>query len=157
MSKVNRGKQFEQQIRKAFEEVSNTSVYRLQDSMGGYAGVANICDFIVYHRPIQYFIECKCHYDNTLPFSCITTNQWQGMLEMSKIDGVVAGVMVWYIDHGRTYFVPVQVLERLKNEGQKSLNIKNLPPDVIEIQGSRRQILYDYSMYEFFVETENNV
>ena len=56
---ISRGKDFELIVKSAFESVPNTSVYRLYDTMGGYSSVANIADFVIYHYPYQYFIECK--------------------------------------------------------------------------------------------------
>jgi hypothetical protein len=44
MSNVNRGKQFEEQVRKGFEKLSDISVDRLPDQMSGFAGSSNICD-----------------------------------------------------------------------------------------------------------------
>ena len=44
----NRGKQFEEQIKKSFEKVKGVSVDRLHDQTTGYLGSTNICDFIVY-------------------------------------------------------------------------------------------------------------
>ena len=148
--KVNRGKDFESQIRKAFEEVENTSVVRLLDPQSGYAGVRNICDFIVYHYPHQYFIECKSCYGNTLPFSNITKNQWTGLLEMSEIRGVIAGYMIWYIDHDRTIFVPARSMQVHKELGEKSLNIsKQWDSDYIEIKGKKKGILFEYDLSKF--------
>ena len=46
--KVNRGKQFEEQIKQAFLNVKDCSVDRLYDTTSGFIGVANICDFIIY-------------------------------------------------------------------------------------------------------------
>lgn len=40
----NRGKQFENVIRKAFEKVPNVSVDRLHDQTNGFKGSQNICD-----------------------------------------------------------------------------------------------------------------
>lgn len=147
---VNRGKQFEDQIREAFEKVPNTSVTRLIDPQNGYAGVRNICDFIVYHYPTQFFIECKSCYGNTLPFTNITKNQWDGLYEMSKIKGVVAGYMIWFIDHDRTIFVPAQSMIVHKELGEKSYNIaKQWDSDYTEIKGEKKRVLFDYDMTEF--------
>ena len=52
----NRGKQFEQLIREAFEKVPNTSVVRIPDQTNRFAGSANPCDFLIYHRPCLYAI-----------------------------------------------------------------------------------------------------
>ena len=44
------GKKFERVIKEAFERVDNVSVDRLHDQTNGFAGSANICDFIVTTR-----------------------------------------------------------------------------------------------------------
>ena len=58
-NRVNRGKDFEGQIHTGFDKVRGVSIDRLPDPMAGYAGIKNICDFIVYRYPLQYYIECK--------------------------------------------------------------------------------------------------
>lgn len=155
MGNVNRGKQFEDQVRIGFERVPDTSVDRLIDPQNGYAGVRNICDFIVYHYPHEYYIECKSCYGNTLPFSNITTNQWQGLLEKSKYAGVVAGVVVWFIDHDITMFIPIKTLERMRQEGAKSVNVKhqeNLNYEHYIVPGNKKRVLFDYDFTRFLGE-----
>jgi len=151
MTKVNRGKEFEAQIKKAFLQIEGVSIDRLYDPTAGYSGIKNICDFIVYKFPYEYYIECKTHYGNTLPFSCITDNQWYGMLAKTSIYGVVAGVMVWFIDHDKTFFVPIETLHMLKSNGKKSLHIKDMS-DIVgvkEIPSIRKRILFDYNLENF--------
>ena len=111
---VNRGKQFEQIIRSAFEKVPNVSIDRLHDQTNGFKGSQNICDFIVYKEPHEYYFECKSVHGNTLPFRNITETQWNGLLEKSKIEGVFAGIICWWIDKDVTKFIPIQVLDFLK-------------------------------------------
>ena len=155
MGNVNRGKQFEDQVRIGFERVPETSVDRLIDPQNGYAGVRNICDFIVYHYPHEYYIECKSCYGNTLPFSNITKNQWQGLLEKSKYAGVVAGVVVWFIDHDTTMFIPIKTLERMRQEGAKSVNIRhqeNLNYEHYIVPGTKKRVLFDYDFTGFLGE-----
>lgn len=41
---VNRGKKFEDIIRKSFERVPNVSIDRLHDQTNGFKGSQNICD-----------------------------------------------------------------------------------------------------------------
>lgn len=147
---VNRGKDFEQVIRKAFGAVDDVSVYRLQDSMGGYSGVANICDLIVYKYPSQYFIECKSHHGNTLPLTCISDNQLNGMYEMSKITGVCAGVIVWFVDKDVTYFKDIRKIVAMKESGAKSLRFDD--EDVVKISGKKKRVFFDYNMADFFNE-----
>ena len=160
---VNRGKDFENIIRKAFEEVPGVSVDRLHDQMTGYKVTsANICDFIVYKKPYEYYIECKSVHGNTLPFSNITDNQWRGLLEKSKIEGVKAGIMCWWIDKDVTRFIPIQLLQAEKNLGSKSIrydygfahydkNSGHISP-IIDIQGKKKRVFWDYDMTTFFKE-----
>ena len=44
---TNRGKQFEEVIKEAFESIPDVSIDRLHDQTTGYRGSSNICDFIV--------------------------------------------------------------------------------------------------------------
>jgi recombination protein U len=154
MGNINRGKQFEEQVRHGCEAVENTSVVRLIDPQNGYAGVRNICDFIVFHYPLQFFLECKSCYGNTLPFSNITKNQWDGLLRMSDIRGVRAGIIVWFIDHNETVFIPISVLQEMRDNGQKSVNVNTLDMSKCAvIPGTRRMILFDYDFNKFLGAT----
>ena len=155
---INRGKDFEWIIRESFERVPDTSVDRLHDQTNGFAGSTNICDFIVYHKPIIYYIECKSVHGNTLPFSNITKNQWQGLLEKSKIDGVIAGIICWWIDKDVTAFLPIQVLQSIKEYLPESKSIRwdiiHDCPDVIEISGKKKRVFFEYDMEQFFKITK---
>lgn len=153
MSKVNRGKDFEEVIRKAFESVPGCSVDRLHDQMSGYAGSANICDFIIYRKPYEIYMECKACYGNTLNFHNITDNQWKGLLKKSAIEGVIAGVMIWFIDHDLTVFIPIQALDSHRHEGDKSVNAKTLDSqygmNAIPLAGEKKRVFFDYYAKEF--------
>ena len=165
MNKVNRGKQFEDTIKECFEKVPNISIDRLHDQMNGYVGSSNICDFIVYHCPIQLYIECKATYGNTLSINSnnpkkaygdISNTQWEGLLEKSKIHGVAAGYIIWYIDNDETFFVPAHIAKQFKDSGHKSINRKHLVDsygleleDVLRLKGTKRRVFFDYNMKEF--------
>lgn len=161
--RVNRGKQFEDQIKKAVLKNNNVSFDRFPDPMAGYAGIRNICDFSMYAFPYQYYIECKSLTGNTLNFdSMITKDQWSGLLEKSEVPGVIAGLMVWYIDHDVTVFTPIQELKRIRDKGAKSLNIKHLadgePIDEsqvfnFKIAGRKKRILFEYDITSFLSES----
>ena len=160
---VNRGKQFESVIKEAFEKVDGVSIDRLHDQMTGYKVTsANICDFIVYKKPYEYYIECKSVHGNTLPFSNITNNQRNGLLEKSKIPGVFAGVICWWIDKDITAFIPIQLLENWKWLGRKSVRYdfdeigyqdEKFNP-VVWLQGKKKRIFFDYDMDYFFHDIE---
>lgn len=154
MTKINRGKQFENVIRDSFLKIPNVSVDRLHDQMTGFKVTsANVCDFIVYKKPYEYYIECKSVHGASLPFSNITDNQWNGLLEKSKIDGVFAGVVCWFIDKDVTLFISIQTLRHYKlNYGAKSVRFDC--GGCIEIKGKKKRVLFDYDMQTFFNEME---
>lgn len=162
---VDRGKQFEQVIRQAFECVPDVSVDRLLDPVGGYVGVQNICDFIVYKKPYEYYIECKTVHGSSLrirgtqeknKYGRITNNQWEGMLEKSKIKGVFAGVICWWVDKDVTLFLPIQTLKMCYDEGWKSVNYVKAQTmevsGVVPLKGTKKRVFFDYDMDAFFRE-----
>lgn len=153
-SRPNRGKDFEKEIKTCFELVPHVSVDRLPDPMSGYSGVRNICDFSVFQSPDTFYIECKCHYGNTLNYkSDIRVNQWDGLLEKSKIFGCVAGVVVWFIDHDVTAFVTIQDLLAHRNSGHKSLNVVDITRDNsvphFLVDGIKKRTMYKYLGEDF--------
>lgn len=170
---VNRGKKFEEVIRNSFEKVKNTTVVRLPDPTSGYLGIRNISDFIVYHFPHQYFIECKTVHGNTLSihsipkpdkhgvlhgfYGDITDTQWEGLFEKSKVKGVVAGIICWWVDKDKTVFIPIQELVAMRIVGMKSVRydaIDDCEGDttMIEIKGKKKRVFFEYNMEQFFKE-----
>ena len=155
----NRGKQFENVIRKSFERVEGVSIDRLNDNTAGFKGVAGICDFIVYKEPYEYYIECKSVHGASLPFRNITDTQWGGLLEKSKIEGVYAGVICWWTQKDTTLFIPIQILDDLKNnKGYKSYRFDWFHWDglqkTVELKGKKKRIFFDYDMEAFFNEIQ---
>ena len=149
---IQRGKDFEEIIKRNFLEVPNTTVERLPDPVQGYLGVRNRCDFIVYHYPLQYYIECKTTHSHRLPFTNVTFNQRVGMLEANKVNGVVAGIICWFIPEEKTYFIPIQVYENYRLAGEKSLNLHKMNPEAdgwVEIHGTKKRIFFDYDLQRF--------
>ena len=154
---LDRGKDFEEVVRKAFESVPETLVERLPDPVQGYLGIRNKCDFIIYHFPYQYYIECKTTQSHRLPFANITFNQWQGMLKVVDTFGVIAGVIVWYVKEDKTLFIPIQVLEAMKQAGKKSaiLDDAEWSDKFIEIEGKKKRIFFDYDVVKFLTDMQN--
>ena len=150
-SHKNRGKSFEGVIREAFEKVPDTHVYRVPDQMSYMTGSRNPCDFLIYHKPVLYAIECKATNKPSLPFANISEFQWSELLKMSKVSGVVAGIMCWYVNYDKTVFIPIQFLETLKQNGAKSIRYDADDFAIIEIHGTKKRIFWNYNMQEFFL------
>lgn len=150
MGNPNRGKDFEQKIRESLERVCGVSLDRMPDPTNGYMGVRNICDFMVYKYPFQYYFECKCTHETTLHFSYIRDNQWNGLMKKNEIDGVVAGIIVWFILYDRTIFVPIWKLQNMKIQGMKSIRYDINEPNIYDIFGKKQRIYYDYDMEKLF-------
>lgn len=152
---VNRGKDFEDVFKQAVERVPNTSIIRLHDQTTGFTGSKNPCDFIMYHFPFMYAIECKSVHGNRLPFSNVTDYQWSELNKLSKTHGIIAGIVCWWIDRDVTLFMPIDLLLALKSNGAKSV-----PYDIAEdkqfytvtIKGRKKRVFFEYDLTDFFEE-----
>lgn len=154
------GKEFERQVYKNFSEIENVSIDRIPDQVTRYRGSSsNICDFIVYRKPNMIYLECKTVHGTTLPFSNIRENQWQGLLEKSKIDGVIAGVMCWWVDKDLTEFLSIEMLQTMKENGAKSVSYKLLACNgysPIIVDGKKKRTMFEYDMKDFLEKLKNN-
>ena len=159
----NRGKQFEEVVKKAFLKIPDVSIDRLHDQMNGYLGSSNIADFIVYKKPYEYYIECKSVHGNTLSicgndpkhkYGNITNKQWEGLLEKSKIKGVIAGVLCWWVDKDVTKFIPIQTLVQLRQTEMKSVRYDLGCLEIMTVLGKKKKVFFDYDMEYFFHQIE---
>ena len=145
----NMGKKFELVVRRAFEELPDVSIDRLHDQTTGFIGSSNICDFIVYRKPYEFYFECKSVHGNTLPFQNITETQWNGLLEKSKIKGVFAGVICWWVDRNVTLFIPINALQAEKEAGKKSIRWDcglNTGIECYVVNGKKKRVFFEYDM-----------
>jgi hypothetical protein len=160
---VNRGKEFEKIVQECFEKTPYVSIDRLHDQTTGYKGSSNICDFIVYREPYEFYFECKSVHGNTLSiysrpklgkdgrfhgfYGNISDTQWEGLLEKSKIPGVIAGIICWWIDKDVTLFMPIQVLQQYYDTTLvKSIRYDNDDSRMITARGIKKRIYFDYDM-----------
>lgn len=150
MNRTSRGKDFEAVIKESFEKVPDTHVYRIPDQMNGFYGSKNPCDFLVYHKPVLYALECKATNNPSLPFSNISEYQWSELLKMSEVTGVVAGILCWFVNFDVTIFIPIQFLETLKQNGAKSIRYDADDLAIIPIQGTKKRVFWNYDMDKFF-------
>lgn len=153
----NKGKKFEGVVKASFEQVAGVSIDRFRDAPRKLKGVDNPSDFVVYKKPHEVYVECKSHKGNTLPFSCIRDEQINGMMEKAKIEGVKAGVIIWFIDHDFTIWVPIQEVVAMIKAGYKSINIKDLNyTNFIKIEGQKKRVYFAYDMKNFLEELYAN-
>ena len=153
-------KKFETQVFKAFSEVDGVSIDRIPDQVTKYKGSStNICDYVVYKQPTLLYLECKTVHGNTLPFSNIRQNQWDGLIEKAKIPGVKAGVICWWVDKDVTLYISIQDLVTMTNWGTKSVRYdvyealqceKYEDVGIVKVEGKKKRTYFDYDMTEFF-------
>lgn len=118
------GKRFENNFKHSIEVGldKDVDIYRLYDQTGGYAGIKNICDFICYKKPVLFYVECKTVASYRFPFSNITDRQFEGLLEKSKIDGVIAGVLINFREPNVTAFMDIRDLNHYMETGARSIS-----------------------------------
>ena len=147
---ANYGKKFEDVIKESFLKCPDVSIDRLRDAPRKLKNVDNRSDFIVYKKPHEIYVECKSHKGNTLPFSCIRQEQIDGMSKKIQIDGVKAGVIIWFIDHDITVWIPIDEVCYHIDNGARSINIKDIEKlNGIIIQGKKKRVYFEYDMEDF--------
>lgn len=150
MGHPNYGKDFENLIKESMLRVKDVDVQRLYDTTNGYVGVKQPSDFIVYKYPHQYYIECKCTWENTFHKSKIT--QLDDLWKKQIITGVHAGVIIWFISHDVTAYIPAFDLKMWFRE-HPSINVKDLQSNALlhfDIPGRKRRVFFDYDFSSFF-------
>ena len=124
---------------------------RIPDQMTGFFGSTNICDFTLFKYPSFFYIESKASYNDNIPFSYITDNQMDKMLEKSNIEGVYSVVIFLYASYQRAFMFQISDIKKLLNSGgPKSLNIKKenkwpIPHVEIPTIPNKRKELLDYT------------
>lgn len=118
----NVGKKFEQKLKEDFLKIPGATIDRIYDTTNGFIGIKNICDFIAYCYPNIFYLECKTIKGNTFPLTNL--KQYDKLLAKKNIKGVIAGVVLWFYEHDKVLFVPIKTFEKLKENNQKSFNIK---------------------------------
>lgn len=143
------GKAFEAQFKKDWLQMPGASIDRLYDVISGYKSISQICDFIGYVYPNIFYLECKSVMNgNTFPLSNLT--QYDKMIEKVGIPGVRCGVVIWFVQHQKVVYVPLSYIKELKENDKKSVNIKTLGKEgvnIFEVPSNCRRIFLssDYS------------
>lgn len=152
----NHGKIFEQVFKEDWLKIPNSDILRLIDTTSGYKTISNPCDFVGYVYPFIFYLECKSTQGNTFPFQRLT--QLEKLSKKRDIIGVNPGVIIWFIDHKKVCWVPIEEFIRLKEEGYKSINIKMLNDEkykIIDIPSKEKRV-YLESDYSCLIEWAKN-
>ena len=142
-------KQFEARFKNDWEtSFPEGSIIRLYDQMTGYKESSkNICDYICYNYPNQFFIECKSHKGASIPFDKIS--QYDKMAEVVGIKGVRAGVVLWLYDKDKVFYIPISTITEMKKDDKKSVGLKAVEEgyNIIEIPSEKLRTFMksDYS------------
>ena len=72
------------------------------------------------------------------------------MIEKSKIPGVFAGIICWWIDKDVTMFLPIKLLRSMYGRGWKSVSSDFSGVDFnyypIVVAGKKKRVFFDYDM-----------
>ncbi len=142
---ISRGKQFESKLRNDFQKVSGSFIYRLPDQVSGYKTTsANVSDFICYVMPNIFLIEAKTISGNTFPISNLS--QFEKLRSYKDIPGLRKGVIIWFTEKDRVIYVPIQTIEKMKQDGKKSVNIRTIDDDgyeYVNIPSVKKRVFLD--------------
>lgn len=154
---MNIGKQFEQKFKEDFLKIPNSTIDRLYDTMYGYKSISQVADFVGYVFPNIFYLECKEHKGNTFPLSNLT--QYSKLKEKVGIPGVRVGVIIWFSDHDKIFYVPISTITKMIENNKKSVNVKDLNNDeyvIYDIPAVKKRVFLnaDYSILKNLKEGE---
>lgn len=145
MANKNYGKEWEEQFKHAFMKTfPGEFILRLKDNTTRYKKASrNPCDFICHIDGIVYMVETKCHYGNTFPFSDLRqfddlSEAWGGLKDVKRC------VVIWMIDHSLVLCAPISEIEKMKQDGLKSINVKTFKEyNIIELDSCKKRVFLD--------------
>ena len=142
----NNGKRFETNFKNSVPK--DTYIYRLKDGSASWDKgtrtrfqAKNICDFILYKKPYLFLLELKSTKGKNLPNSNVKTNQLEGLLEASKYDGIICGIVIEFSEQNATYFIEISQYKRfLKNMSRKSLPLDYVAKNGVKIDTEKMRV-----------------
>lgn len=162
---MNKGKVFEQNIKRSIPNNNKVFYYRLKDSASSYYGgnenlrfsQNNIADaflfYVGYYRTQLYILEYKNHKGKSLPLSCIKKNQLDGMIEANKNQNVVPMLIVFFEDIEKCYSLDIEEVKRFINENdRKSIPLEYFETNGTEIETTKLRTNYKYNIEKWLNE-----
>lgn len=153
-AKKNRGKQFEDRFKLDWERTVSKCIDRIYDQVSGYKTISNVSDFIGFKKPHIFYLECKSTRENTFNFHKLT--QYDKLTCKVGIPGVRVGVVIWFISHDRVIYVPIKTITKMKEDGLKSVNIREIDNTnyrFYEIPSKKLRVFME-SDYSLLMDTE---
>ena len=153
---VSKGKDFESLVKECASRLPDAYVLRLYDTMNGYQRITNPCDFIIVRNGKTYMTECKSIKGNTFNLVGLTQYDKLKTARDLQVKGLYQCVLLWYIDHKQTFFIPLDYITWLKDNEAKSINIKYLLDDdainfgVKLIPGQSKRVFTNYDFDTIF-------
>jgi hypothetical protein len=85
--------------------------------------------------------------------------QYDKLLTKVGIKGVRTGVILWFVDHHKVLYVPISSIQKTKEDGKKSVNVKMLDTNEYNIKiipsvKKRTFLTCDYTVLKELVDGE---
>lgn len=143
---INRGKSFEEKVKNDWiRTVPDSFILRLPDQVSQYHGTSsNISDFIAFAKRSLWLIECKSIHGNTFPL--VNLRQYEKLVSYKDTKHVYPGILLWWVDHQKVAWVPIDSIQKMKKDDKKSINIKMLNSDeykLVEIPSVPKRVFLD--------------
>lgn len=149
------GKDFEDDFKNSFDEENLVLLTRLYDTTNGFAGVKNPCDFILYNHPYQMSLELKVTQDKRLAFDNVTDFQWSSLTARDKIPGMMAGLLICYYGEKRVFFVPMVVINQIRDKGLKSIHFLDAARYGVELTVNLKRKYFTVDVDKFMKDCLN--
>lgn len=142
-------KQFEKNVATQLKAIKDTYVYRLSDLVNQF-GVANPCDYFCFYKNTFFLLEMKTTEGASLPLKNISDYQYSSMLEASNKKGIKAYFLVWWYSKDLTRAIPISVIKDIKETNKKSIRYDYKDSRIIEIDGVKKKLYFEYDWNKFF-------
>lgn len=121
----NLGKKFEQKVKEDWNKsFPNGLLIRLPDQQSMYYGSTNICDYLGFNKNTLFLLEVKSVQKPSFPFANLP--QYERLKNYINIEGVRAGVIIWFTLTDNVIYVPISTVKKLKLDNIKSINYNKI-------------------------------
>lgn len=144
---MDNGKRFEENYRDSAKSLyPSIDIDRINDNVGGYAGVAGFCDFVICSYPYTFYQELKSYKSHRINFNVLTDNQYQGLLRKSAVKGAMAGAILNFSEYEQAYYLDIRQIKDMREQGIKSLAVEEAPELGVLLPGHRLRTNFTYDV-----------